>query len=191
MSILFSTLAAEAYANQFLSEHLEAPDAEAVDRLPFNDKLMLAPQLAFGQRLFDRGEEPMQTIDRLHRLRRHLVHPRPRAVAVKRGHLYEKPGSSDYNPKEAAKALVGVARIAVRLSEVPEAPSPADPTAQHLDSNAKEILEIAGEAAKIPRRGSPLKRLRRKRLPGAEPRLPRIPLVRLTDRPEEGEPADS
>lgn len=183
MSILFSTLAAEAYANQFLSEHLTGKDFQAMDRLPFNEKLMLAPQIALGRRLFERGHEPMQSIDRLHRLRRHLVHPKPRRVDVKKGQLFEGPGSSDYNPREAAKALVAVSSAAVRLSEIPEAPSSPDSTAQNLNSSAKEILEIGAEAISIPRQGNRLKRIVRRKK-GRSLHLPTIPVTRLTEAPE-------
>lgn len=191
MSILFSTLAAEAYANQFLSEHLSGRDLDALDRLPFHEKLVLAPQVAVGRRLFHRGEEPMQSIDRLHGLRRHLVHPKPRVISVKKHHLYERPGSDDYNPQEAARALIAVARVAVGLSEIPEAPSPPDGTAAHLSSKATEIFEFADSAIELPRKGRRLRRIRRKPRIASKVELPKIPSTRLTDLPEESEGTDT
>jgi hypothetical protein len=138
-SILFSALSAEAYANQFLAEYVQTRDAKALDRLPFPDKLLIAPRVAFGRTLLDRGREPMQTIDALYRLRTQLVHPRPRKVHVKEGSLFEQAGYDDYNPEVAARSLVGVATVVVELWRPAGEEVPAFPTATAIVDHRREL----------------------------------------------------
>lgn len=76
-SVLFSAIATEAYANEFIAATLTPADADAVDRLAAVDKLLLAPRLAGLASPFDRGQEPIQSLARLFRARNALVHPRP------------------------------------------------------------------------------------------------------------------
>lgn len=120
----------------------------------------------------------MQSIDALYKLRTHLVHPRPRAVKIKRGSLLERPGDVDYNPKAAAQILVAVATVVVTLWDK-ENEQGTTLTAAGVVENQATLLEF-GDAAwkelpKVPERlmpqsGRKLKRARR--IPGG-PEIPR------------------
>jgi hypothetical protein len=75
-SVIFAALAAEAYANGFLAEHLTEAEVEAVDRLPTIDKLLTGPKHAGLESPLDPGREPVQTLRELFHSRNRLVHPR-------------------------------------------------------------------------------------------------------------------
>jgi hypothetical protein len=111
-AMLFSALAAEAYANEFVREHFPNPQAlMAVDQWKTLDKLVLAPRLALGEPVFERGQEPIQTVARLFKRRNALVHPKPQD---------DEPTTAldadpVYSPVEAARMIVAVADAARRL----------------------------------------------------------------------------
>ena len=115
-AILFAALASEGFANEFLSEHLAPADLKAVDRMPTVEKYVLGPRLAFGYSLFDRGHEPIQSIQQLFGLRDKLVHARPREVP-ERGSVFDDPADfSEYNPEAAAKYIIAVPDAATALT---------------------------------------------------------------------------
>jgi hypothetical protein len=115
-AILFAALASEGFANEFLSEHLVPADVKAVDRLPTVEKYVLGPKIALGESLFDRGHEPLQSIQELFRLRDKLVHTRPRNLP-KRSSVFDDPADFDeYNPSRAAQYIVAVADAAMTLA---------------------------------------------------------------------------
>jgi hypothetical protein len=76
-SVLFSALAADAYVNEFLGFYLSGRDLEAIDRQNPRDKYATGTKLASGATVFERGEEPLQTLGELFKLRDKLVHPKP------------------------------------------------------------------------------------------------------------------
>jgi hypothetical protein len=101
-AILFAALASEGFANEFLGEHLAPADVKAVDRLPTVEKYVLGPRIAFGDPLFDRGHEPIQSIHELFGVRDKLVHARPREVP-EQGSVFDDPADfAEYNPARAA-----------------------------------------------------------------------------------------
>src|ERR1044072_3764201 len=184
-SILFSALSAEAYANQFLVEQVKAREAKALDRLPFPDKLVLGPQVARGKTLFDRGAEPMQSIDALYRLRSMLVHPRPRKLEIKKGALFRRPGDVEYNPNEAARFLVAVATVAVQLWSGEE--DRPDATATGIVKYKDDLLEFGrlteNRIPEAPK--SLLPRLIRRKPPAAGD-LTALPIPRTAPSPDDG-----
>lgn len=112
-TVLFSALAAEAYANEFLSEILSTASAHAVDRLRTPDKLLLGPALAGLVSPLTRGQEPHQELVRISNVRNKLVHPRlsgPSAYA----HNVNDDDHADIGPTSAANALYAVA-VAITL----------------------------------------------------------------------------
>lgn len=115
-AILFAALASEGFANEFLGEHLAPADVKAVDRLPTVEKYILGPRIVFGDRLFNRGHEPIQSIQELFGLRDKLVHAKPREVP-ERGSVFDDPADfAEYNPARAAKYIVAVADAALLLA---------------------------------------------------------------------------
>jgi hypothetical protein len=79
-TVLFAALAAEAFANELLDELLAPADADALDRLPTPEKLLLGPRTATGSSPLERGAQPIQGIVTLFKTGNRLVHPRPRGV---------------------------------------------------------------------------------------------------------------
>jgi hypothetical protein len=111
-TMLFSALAAEAYANEFVREHFpNRQELMAVDRWKTVDKFVLAPRLALGEAVLERGHEPIQTVARLFKRRDALVHPKPEdddpSMALDADPVY--------SPLEAARMIVAVADAAQRL----------------------------------------------------------------------------
>jgi hypothetical protein len=58
-TVLFSALAAEAFANELLDELLSAADAAALDKLPTPEKLIFTTRAATGTSPLARGAQPM------------------------------------------------------------------------------------------------------------------------------------
>lgn len=115
-AILFAAFASEGFVNEFLGEHLSPADVKAIDRLPTVEKYVLGPRIAFGEPLFDRGHEPIQSIQELFRLRDKLVHAQPRAVPA-RGSVFDDPADfAEYNPERAATYITAVADAAMILA---------------------------------------------------------------------------
>jgi len=113
-SVLFSALAAEAYANEFLTAVLANADADAADRLTTPDKLLLGPRLAGLDGPLDRGSQPLQTITQLFRVRNALVHPRRDGPSAYVHNLTEQ-DREQIGPRAAGRYLLGVAETIVLL----------------------------------------------------------------------------
>ena len=114
-SVIFSALAAEAYANEFLTATCAAADAAAVDRLPTSEKVLLAPRLSGSTSVLERGKEPHQTISRLFKVRNLLVHPTAQGYsALVLDDLTDR-DEADLGPAAAGEYLVAVARMIVML----------------------------------------------------------------------------
>lgn len=175
-SILFAALAAEAYINKFLDVHFGGRDLEALDRLPTPDKYVIASQLVTGVRTFDHGTQPLQTIDRLFRLRSRLVHPKPRKIKVQ-GFQLDAPAFEDFNPRAAAQFIVAVAEGAVTLGGLtPD--DEVDSTARWVAQHRGVLLEVGEGAMGAPKRPISL----------SPPSLPPVP--RTTTESEEPEIAE-
>ena len=114
-SVIFSALAAEAYANEFLEATCAAADAAAVDRLATPEKLLLAPRLSGLPSVLERGREPHQTIRRLFRVRNVLVHPTAQGYSALVIHDLTDKDEADLGPVAAGVYLVAVARVIVEM----------------------------------------------------------------------------
>jgi hypothetical protein len=121
-SVLFSALAAEAYANEFLWAVVSEADAESADRLATADKLLLGPRLAGLSTPLDRAHDPLQAIIRLCKARNALVHPKPSGYAAYIRDLTDSEEEA-IGPKAAARYLVAVARTIVVLDPMRPRPS--------------------------------------------------------------------
>jgi hypothetical protein len=81
-----------------------------IDRLGTPDKYALGPELVLGRRLLARGENPLQSISTLFRLRNQLAHPKAgRSAAWSLGSSEPHPV---LNPENAMRHIVEVARAA-------------------------------------------------------------------------------
>lgn len=140
-SILFSALAAEAYINGFLLSHLTPADFDSIDRMRTVDKYVIAPELALGRRLFERGADPAQTIHALFTLRDRLVHPKVKKLRVERG-TFMDPRFADFNPQSAARFLVQVGAAAVVLRDNTMEEKTQDPILDSISTQAVKFMEF-------------------------------------------------
>lgn len=113
-SVLFSALAAEAYANEILAELVAPADAQALDRLPTVEKLLLGPRVAGLESPLDRSREPIQTIRQLFKTRDLLVHPRKGSPAAFWRYVTDT-DEDLIGPRPAGRFVVAVARMMASL----------------------------------------------------------------------------
>lgn len=117
-AVLFSALAVEATANQFLPIVLSPADVNTIDRLPTLDKLIVGPRLAGADTPFERGREPMQTLKRLGDARNALVHPRPGKAATLAHIVMTEDDLRTHGPKAAVDYVKAAAHAGVLLSDL-------------------------------------------------------------------------
>ncbi len=117
-SVLFSALAVEATANQFLAIVLSPADVKTVDRLPTLDKLLIGPRLAGVETPFERGRDPMQTLKRLFDARNALVHPKPGKAATHAHVLMSAQDLATFGPKATVAYIAAAAHTGVLLGEL-------------------------------------------------------------------------
>jgi hypothetical protein len=112
-TVLFTALAAEGYANEFLATFLSGRALEGADRLSTVDKFVLGPRLAGLESPIEYGREPGSALVELFKTRNELVHtsPQPGVYAIE----MEKDEARPYEPQCAARYLIQVARAAVLL----------------------------------------------------------------------------
>lgn len=138
-SVVFSALAAEAYANDFLAEMLPTVDVEAMDRLPALDKLLLGPKVAGMSPPLDRGREPAQTIRRLFQVRNSLVHPRRNDHGAFIQYLTEEDEAA-FGPRAAGRFLRRVSDAILAMENLCPPPSLAGTAA--LLSVHPEVIDL-------------------------------------------------
>lgn len=112
-TVLFTALAAEGYANEFLATFLSGRALEGADRLSTVDKFVLGPRLAGLESPIEYGREPGPALVELFKTRNELVHtsPQPGVYAVEMDEGETRP----YEPQCAARYLIQVAHAAVLL----------------------------------------------------------------------------
>jgi hypothetical protein len=90
-SVLFSAIAAEAFANEFVDDTLGRNMAGTLDKLSTADKLIVGAQLVAGNTSpLDKGRQPMQDIAGLATTRDRLVHPKEKGgIAAWTQHVTE------------------------------------------------------------------------------------------------------
>jgi hypothetical protein len=158
-SVLYSALAAEAFANEFLNDVLNPADAEAVDRLPTPEKLLLGPRMASIPSPLSRGSEPAQTISKLFAVRNALVHPRPTGYSTLIQDVEER-DERDLGPKAAGRYLLKVAEVIVLLNPLRTEPALIGEATilnecphvvrRFIDSTGDRITTVVSDAAALP-----------------------------------------
>lgn len=110
-TVLFTALAAEGYANEFLAAFLSGQALRGADRLPTVDKFVLGPGLAGLKSPIEYGSEPGQSLVALFKARNALVHTslEPGIYAIE----LEADDTRPYEPRCAARYLIQVARAVV------------------------------------------------------------------------------
>lgn len=148
-SALFSALAAESYINEFLGVHFKGKDLEAVDRFTPVNKYVLGTRLALGKPMFRRGDEPMQTIAALFKLRDKLVHPKPgfgpAALSEKFGEF-----EAQFTPSAISNYIVMVAAAGKILVSRAYGPKEWDAYADVAWQGREVIWAYANRTAKVP-----------------------------------------
>jgi hypothetical protein len=156
-SVLFSAMAAEAYANEFLAAFLSAKDLEAVDRLRSSDKLLLGPRLCREQDVLERGAEPHASLTALFDTRNRLIHAKPGRFAGYVGQGYEE-DENLYGPEKAVRFLVAVAHAAVLLHPLrPDRPfaMPFSDIYEHRAVLERHLDATGRRIGDVPRRDHP------------------------------------
>jgi hypothetical protein len=112
-TVLFTALAAEGYANEFLAAFLSGQALKGADRLPTVDKFVLGPGLAGLKSPIDYESEPGQSLVALFKARNKLVHTslEPGVYAIE----LDGDDTRPYEPRWAARYLIQVARAVVLL----------------------------------------------------------------------------
>ena len=153
-AILYSMLAAEAYANQYLQWHLTGSEFNAVDRLPTLDKYVLGPRIVGSSESLSRGAEPAQTLGRLLELRTRLVHPKLMPEQPRRRGGDEPVDFQDFNPRDAARYLVAVSQAAGWLLVKASSQPHFDPAIANVDLQREHFLAFGATASdELPRLG--------------------------------------
>jgi hypothetical protein len=106
-TVLFTALAAEGYANEFLASRLTGRDLVAAERLSTVDKFVLGPRLAGLTSPIAYGSEPGQSLTALFKARNTLVHPPTRKGSFP--DIYEAEDQTPYEPRNAARFIIQVA----------------------------------------------------------------------------------
>jgi hypothetical protein len=120
-SVIFAALTVEAYANDFLDEVLCAADANAIDRLPTLEKLLLGPNLAGFAPPFVRGSEPLQTVKKLFEVRNGLVHARSSGYSPFIQYIKER-DHDDFGPSACGRYIRRVAETVATLDNLCKPP---------------------------------------------------------------------
>lgn len=136
--MLFSALAAEAYANEFLSRVLMPSDVDALERLQPLDKLLIGPRVAGHEAPLERGRQPAQRLAHLFDVRNKLVHPRPSGVKAYAMDVQEGDRAL-IGPKVGADSLHAVASAIVLLE--PFAPVPHIIGEANLIAANRQVLD--------------------------------------------------
>lgn len=151
-AVLFAALCTEAYANELLDELLAPSDAEALDRLPTFEKLIVTPKVAGLESSLERGREPMQTIRTLFRTRDALVHPRrgkPSAFAI----YSDESDEALIGPRAAGQHIIAVATLMEAMDPLRPPPvifAPGKFVAKHPSVLDAHLQEIGAELNSVP-----------------------------------------
>jgi len=157
-AVLFAALSAEAYANEILIELLTPADADALDRLPTTEKLLLGPKIAGSESPLDRGKEPFQTVQRLFKVRATLVHPRATSPAAFPRYITDN-DEKLIGPRAAGKDIIAVAGVTELLDPLrPPPPNwfrPGQLVAKHPEILDKHLTDIGDTILFLPAEDSP------------------------------------
>lgn len=123
-SVLFASLAAEAFTNELLDELLSRADFEAVDKLPTPEKLLIGTRLAgAGESPLERGAQPLQDVALLFKTRNRLVHARPQGGIAAWDRDVEESDEQAIGPKAALTAILRVAETVAMCTKLQKHPN--------------------------------------------------------------------
>jgi hypothetical protein len=125
LALMLAAFACEAYANIYIDLALDDNHRELLDRQTTVKKLLIAPKLAGNPPLFELGREPLQTIQRLFRLRNLLVHSRRVRTVTQARPKFGAVGDEE-NLIVAAQSVTAVAQVAVSLDTCLKETQPTD-----------------------------------------------------------------
>lgn len=109
-TILFAALAAEAFANELLDELLSSADADALERLPTPEKLLIGARVAAETSPLARGADPMQGLVELFKTRNVWSTPARRADCRHGCRMYSPLTSTPLDrPRHAARFSASLA----------------------------------------------------------------------------------
>ena len=152
-AVLFAAVCTEAYTNEFLAEVLTRSDAQAIDRLPTMDKLVLSPKIAGLKSPLRTGCEPLQTIRQLFKVRDALVHPRRNSPTAFVRYATER-DEELVGPRAAGKYVVAVASLMELLDPLRPPPAvqfrPGRLIAKHPTTLEAHLAEIGATIGAVP-----------------------------------------
>ena len=125
LALMLAAFACEAYANIYIDLALDKDHGELLNRQTTVKKLLIAPKLAGSSPLFELGREPLQTIQRLFRLRNLLVHSRRVRTVSQTRPEFGAVGEEE-NLIVAAQSVAAVAQVAVSLDMSLKETQPTD-----------------------------------------------------------------
>jgi hypothetical protein len=118
--VVFAAFACEAAANEFLAARLAAdgPLFKMLDDRKTSEKLLTGAEIVLGERLFDPGAEPYQTLASLFKARDRLAHARPETFHAGATSSYSGPAElAKLGPAQASRFLVSTAQVMVELGK--------------------------------------------------------------------------
>lgn len=159
-TVLFTALAVEAYANEFLEDAVSSADAHVLDRLAAPEKLLFGSRLAGVEPALDRGRQPLQRLIKLAEARNALVHPRrvgPKSIGAF-PHNVTARDRELIGPRAAADYVIAAAQAMVLLEPCRPAAMLGDFASAIVEGCAAldEHVELLGDdIVALPERDSP------------------------------------
>lgn len=144
-SVLFSAIAAEAFANELVDDTLGRNMAGTLDKLSTADKLIVGAQLVAGNASpLDKGRQPMQDIAGLATTRDRLVHPKEKGgIAAWTQHVTED-DENRVGAAAAERAILAVVDLVVVCNPLQTHPNLHGGAAKRI-SMERKLLSAYGK----------------------------------------------
>jgi hypothetical protein len=144
-SMLFSAIAAEAFANEFVDDTLGRNMAGTLDKLSTVDKLIVGAQLVAGNASpLDKGRQPMQDIAGLATTRDRLVHPKEKGgIAAWTQHVTQD-DENRVGAAAAERAILAVVDLVVVCNPLQKHPNLHGGAAKRI-SMERKLLSAHGK----------------------------------------------
>lgn len=148
-AVLFTALATESYANEFLAAQLSRKDFEVVDRMSPVNKLVVGTGFGNGKAIFQRGRAPIPQLVKLFKLRDRLVHPKPGFGPDATGEPLQA-FKAYFAAQHIADFLVSAAAAGYVLLKRAYGPDHLDIWTDLLWFSKETLFEFAAEAEDLP-----------------------------------------